>query len=214
VPQATVHGEYWLSFGAEWKPLRKRKGAITERKFNRNFGLTGELGLRAAADPYRYKQTYLSGSARYRVSDLWRVGTEYRWTMRTPEKENTGRIDLQSWLRWKKGNVRLDHRFQYERDFLDAGERRTSLRNQLSAEYNIPKWKFDPHGGVEFFTGLWHGAAENIGIRYALGTEFTPGKNKDRSISVEVRLDRQLHTASPEHRWMLVIALEQEFKKK
>ena len=174
--------------------------AITERKFNRNFGLTGELGLRAAADPYRYKQTYLSGSARYRVSDLWRVGTEYRWTMRTPDKENTGRIDLQSWLRWKKGKV--------------TSTLPPQRRNQLSAEYNIPKWKFDPHGGVELFTGLWHGAADNIGIRYALGTEFTPGKNKDRSISVEVRHDRQLHTASPEHRWMLVIALEQEFKKK
>lgn len=210
----TVHGAYWLSLGVEWKPLRKKDGAITERHFNKNFSVTGELGLRAAADPFAYQQTYLSASARYRVNDFWRVGAEYRYSFREQPGSNSGRIDLQSWLRWKNDRIRLDHRFQYERDFIVVTKVRSSLRNRFSVEYNIPKWKFDPQASVEIFTGLHYTGVRNIGVRYELGTEFAPGKNKDRTLGVAVRYDREVNTARPENNWIFVLSYALDIKKK
>lgn len=210
----TTHGAYWLSFGAEWKPLRKRGGAITERRFNKNFSLTGELGLRAEADPFDYQQTYVSGSARYRLSQLWRVGAEYRYSFRDATRNNTDRIDLQSWLRWKTGRTRFDHRFQYEHDFIAITKVRSILRNRLSVEYDLPKWKLDPQVGAELFTGLHYTGVQSVGIRYEVGTEFAPGKNKKRVLGLAVRHDRELNEAYPENRWIFVVSLEQEFKKK
>lgn len=210
----TTHGAYWLSLGTEWKPLRKRDGAITERRFNKNFSVTGELGFRANADPFDYQKTYVSASARYRVSEIWRVGTEYRYNFRDATQSNNGRIDLQSWLRWKSGRIRLDHRFQYEHDFIAITKVRSSLRNRLGVEYNIPKWKLDPHASAELFTGLHYTGVRSIGVRYELGTEIAPGKSKDRVLGMAVRYDRELNTTSPESLWILVLSFEIDIKKK
>ena len=210
----TRHGALWLGAGTELKPFKKRDGAITERAFNKNFSLTGEVGWRAALDPFVTKQAYVSASARYRVSDLWRVGTEYRWSFRDPTRTNTGRLDLQSWLRWKTGRIRLDHRFQYEHDFIAITKVRSTLRNRLGVEYNIPKWKLDPHASAELFTGLHYTGNRNIGIRYELGTELVLDKSKDRVVGLAMRYDTELNTVRPQNTWILVISFEQDFKKK
>lgn len=209
-----THGELWMSAAGAWKPFTKKSSKSNSQPLYRKIQATGELGWRSRLDPFASRQVYGSAGAKLRLADFLRVGSEYRYTVRDRYSSNTSRIDLQLWLNWEKDRISLDHRFEYEHDFIDVTKVRTVLRNRLGVEYNIPHWKLDPHFSAEAFTGLHYTGNDLVGMRYELGTELDLDKKKNRSLDLAVRYDQELHVADPQYRWIFVIAYGHEFKKK
>lgn len=213
VPKPVMDGQLWLSAGADFKPFRKKSGAVSQPRFFRNLRMKGELDVRLDENATHAKQVNLNAGAKYPVTSFMNVGAEYRYSIR-PEQMNRNRIDLQLWLKWKKDRTSLDYRFEYEHAFIPVENLRTALRNRLTVEYNIPKWKPDPHISAESFTGLHYTGNRLVGMRYELGTEVNLDKKKDRTLGLAVRYDQELNIARPEHAWILVIAFEHSFRKK
>lgn len=213
VAKPEIDGQLWLSAGADFKPFRKKSGRVSQPRFFRNLRMSGELGVKMDDNATRAKQVNLNAGAKYPLTSFMNAGAEYRYSIR-PEKANPSRIDLQLWLKWKKDRFRTDYRFEYEHSFIPVRELRTLLRNRLGIEYNIPKWKFDPHVSAESFTALHYTGNRVVGMRYELGTEVNLDKKKHRTLGLAVRYDQELNIAWPENAWILVIAFEHSFRKK
>lgn len=210
----STHGELWLSTSLEGKPFRNKKNKYDKGPFYRRLPLIGELGWRARLDPFYTRSGYASLATRYRLTEFLRTGASYRRYFYDQYHPDVSRIDLQLWLNWATGRVKLEHRFEYEHDFIPIYKMRTVLRNRLGLTYNIPHWKLDPQVSAELFTGLHYTGNRNIAIRYDLGTELDLDKKGSRSIGVALRFDHELNAADPENRWIFVLSYDLELKKK
>ena len=82
--------ELRIGVGADYRPFNKPVAPL----LNRNLRVLGELEWRADENATRTKMVNLSGAARYKVSDLLRLGAEYRHSFRGPDRRNVGRMDL------------------------------------------------------------------------------------------------------------------------
>lgn len=209
-----TRGELWMSASGSYKPFNKKRAKDEKKTLIEGLQLIGELGWRNRLDPLASKYWYGSVGTKLKLTDFLKVGAEYRHSFRDRYHTNIPRLDLQMWLSWKKDRVSLAHRFEYEHEFIPVTKLRTVLRNRLGVEYNIPKWKLDPHVSAEAFTGLHYTGNNLVGMRYELGTEMNLDKKKTRTLGLAVRYDQELNTAGPKNRWLFVISFEHEFKKK
>lgn len=206
--------ELWVSAGVEWKPFAKRSGQAYERKFYRRFRVIGELGYRGNENLTSSKLMYTIAGARYRFTDFFRLGMEYRYNIRDRYTSNSHRVDVQALLTAKWDHFDLDYRPSFQHDFVAPVRYRTLLRNRMAVEYDIPKWKLDPHVSVESFTALHHTGDRLIGLRYEVGTDITLDKKKRNGVDLAVRYDRELGLPSPKYRWIFAIGYRYEVKKK
>lgn len=209
-----TRGELWLSATGSYKPFNKKTKKGEKEPLIENLELIGELAWRNRLDPLASKYWYTAAGTKLKLNDLLKVGAEYRYNWKDRYTSNDSRIDLQLWLGHEFGRVALDHRVDYQHEFIPVNKLRSVLRNRLTVEYNIPNWKLDPHFSAEAFTGFHYTGNDLVGMRYELGTELAFDKKKTRTLDLGVRYDQELHVDNPENRWILVIGYGHEFKKK
>ena len=202
-----------MSVEGSFKPFHRKVARKSREPLYRKVQMSGELGWRSALDPFANKLAYGTAGAKLRLNNFLRVGSQYRYSLRDKYKSNYSRIDLQLWLNWEKGRIRLDHRFEYEHDFIPLYKIRTVLRNRLGIEYNIPHWKLDPQLSAEAFSGMHYTGNRLVGMRYEMGTTLDIGKTNTNSLSMAIRFDQELGVADPQNRWIVVLAYAYEFKK-
>lgn len=206
--------QLWLSLGTEFKPFRKKAGHLGQARFFRNLRATGELEWRLNDNATHLKQLNIDAGLRYPLADFLRAGVQYRYSVRDSFHPNVQRIDLQLWAKWRPGRFKLEHRAEYEHSFTDVRKYRTLLRNKLSATYNIPNWKLDPAVSAEAFTALHYTGTRLVGMRYDIGTELGLGKKKKSTMALTLRYDREMNVKAPKYAWILVAAMEHDFRKK
>lgn len=202
--------ELRIGVGADYRPFSKPIAPL----LNRNLRVLGELEWRADENATRTKMVNLSGGLRYKVSDLLRLGTEYRHSFRGPDRKNVGRMDLNARFSVTRGRTDLKYTVSFQRYNTPLKLDRNLLRNKLSVEHDIRKFKLDPVLSVETFTALHYTGNLFIGMRYELGTEMNLDDRKTKTLDVAVRYDRETNIPEPVHRWMLVMAVKGSFKKK
>lgn len=207
-------GQAWISLGAEYKPFAKKKGNVGESRFRRNFKLNGEVEWRGREWATETKQVNFYFSPEYKLTEFLKVAVQYRFALKDRYTNNVHRLGLQASLGWEKGRIKLASRTRYEYEFKPVYKVRNTFRERLGVEYNIPKWKLDPHVSVETFYGLHYTGNGVTGMRYELGTDLAFDKKKKRTLGLAVRYDQEVNTAAPENAWILVIAFEGSFKKK
>ncbi|MBS1546496.1 MAG: DUF2490 domain-containing protein [Bacteroidetes bacterium] len=209
-----TRSELWLSATGSYKPFNKKTKKGEKEPLIGNLELLGELAWRIRMDPLASRYWYTAAGTKLKLNDLLKVGAEYRYNWKDRYTSNVSRMDLQLWLGHEFGRVGVDHRVDYQHEFIPVDKLRSVLRNRLTVEYNIPNWKLDPHFSAEAFTGFHYTGNDLVGMRYELGTELAFDKKKTRTLDLAVRYDQELHTADPENRWIFVIGYGHEFKKK
>ncbi len=206
--------QLWLSTGIQFKPFRKKPGNVAQQRFFRNLRGTADLGWRLDENVSRLKQMNVDAGLKYPLLPFMRVGAEYRFSKRDRYTNDRHRIDLQLWLKQKKGRFTADYRFEYERTFLDPRKERTLLRNRLGLGYNFPKWKFDPYASAESFTALHYKGNRLAGMRYELGTAMYLDKKKRNELEVAIRYDQDIGRRTTRGAWVLALALKKNLKRK
>ncbi|MCB0763318.1 MAG: DUF2490 domain-containing protein [Flavobacteriales bacterium] len=190
--------ELWSSVGIQGRLPELFEDLLGKDTYKR-FRLAGELGYRSADTFFAGRQVYTDLSARYKVNKHLNFVGEHRFAFRPdgPTRQRTGVMANlgTSWQRFDLG-----YRFNYQHNYRDFGEQREILRNKVSVEYNIRKFKLDPEVSVEFFTWLGHQGARYIGTRYSIGTEWNP--SKPHSIGLKLVHDREYGVAWPTYRWI------------
>ena len=207
-------GQAWTSLGVAYKPFARKKGNVGESRFRRNFNLNGEVEWRGREWATETKQVNFYFSPEYKLTDFLKVAAQYRFALKDRYTNNVHRLGLQASLAWGTGRIKLAGRTRYEYEFKPVYKVRNTFRERLGVEYNIPKWKLDPHVSVEAFYGLHYTGNGVTGMRYELGTDLAFDKKKRRTLDLALRYDQEVNTAAPENAWILVIAFEGSFKKK
>ncbi|MCO5274530.1 MAG: DUF2490 domain-containing protein [Flavobacteriales bacterium] len=206
--------QLWFSAATEFKPFRKKQGQVAQARFFRKLRATVELDLRLKENASELNQTNINAGLFYAITNYMRVGSEYRYSIRDPYSANRHRIDAQLRFKGKKGRLDGDFRTKYQHSFVAPKKLRTELRNRIGLEYDIPKWKLDPIVNVESFTALHYTGNRLVGMRYDLGTEFRLDKNKQTTLEITLRHDREMNIKEPDHAWVLALAFEYSPKKK
>ncbi|HMN04305.1 MAG TPA: DUF2490 domain-containing protein [Flavobacteriales bacterium] len=212
--QAQQDAQLWFSLAGEIKPFRKKEGDQAQPRFFRNLRTTGELGWKLNENGSNLSQFNIDAGARYAVTGFMRLGAQYRYSMRDRYTSDRQRVDGRLYLKYKHERLKADYRLVYEHSFREPRKLRTLLRNRIAIGYNIPKWKYDPFISVESFTALHYTGNRLVGMRYDLGTDINLNKNKTRTLEVALRHDREVNTSKPTNSWILVLALENAFKRK
>lgn len=202
--------ELRIGAGVDYRPFSKPVAPL----LNRNLRVLGELEWRADENATRTKMVNLSGAARYKVSDLLRLGAEYRHSFRGPDRRNVGRTELNARLSTSHGRTDLKYTVSFQRYSTPLKLDRNLLRNKLAVEHDFRKFKLDPELSVEVFTALHYTGNRYIGLRYELGSEVDLDDKKQKTLEMAVRYDRETNIPEPVRRWMLVLAVKGSFKKK
>lgn len=207
-------GQAWIGLGVAYKPFAKKKGNVGEGRFRRSFNLGGEVEWRGREWATGTKQVNFTFSPSYKVSDFLKVALQYRYSLKDRWTDNVHRLGLQASLGWGAGRIKVDGRTRYEYEFKPVYKVRHTIRERLGLEYDIPKWKLDPHVSVEAFYALHYTGHGLAGMRYELGTDLAFDKKKKRTLDLAVRYEEEVGKTAPEHTWILVIAFEGSFRKK
>jgi len=202
--------ELRIGVGAEYRPFSKPIAPL----LNRNLRVLGDMEWRADENATRTKMVNLTGGLRYKVSDLLRLGTEYRHSFRGRDRKNVGRMEVNARLSATRGRTDLKYTASFQRYSTPLKLDRNLMRHKLSVEHDIRKFKLDPVLSVESFTALHYTGNLFIGMRYELGTEANLDDKKTKTLDVAVRYDRETNIPEPVQRWMLVVAVKGSFKKK
>ena len=192
--------ETWLSVGIQGRPsiLRPWLGEPLTKRLRTN----SELGFRSADSFFAGRQFYVDLGAGYKVSDKVVVGGEFRYAYRS-EAADRQRACLLFEYTTELERLELGYRFDYQHNFRPYGEEREILRNKFILAYNIPKWKLDPKGSVEFFQWAGHQGLIYFGTRYKLGTEWSP--KKGHTIGFGVLHDRERAVYAPSYRFIAAV---------
>ena len=67
---------------------------------------------------------------------------------------------------------------------------------------------------AEAFTALHYTGTRLVGMRYDIGTELGLGKKKKSTMALTLRYDREMNVKAPKYAWILVVAMEHDFRKK
>jgi hypothetical protein len=170
------------------------KGKVSERTT-----AIGGLGYRTGDEFGSGRQVYINGDLRYKLNKYIDAGFEQRAVFRNigPNRHRTG-IMLMAGERF--GRTTVEYRLNYQHVWRERGARRDFIRNKFGAEYDIPKFQFDPAASVEFFTALRDTGAEYDAVRYKVGTTWSPAKG--HRIAFALVHDREQNRRRPDYRWI------------
>ncbi|MBL7945408.1 MAG: DUF2490 domain-containing protein [Flavobacteriales bacterium] len=159
----------------------------------------GGLGYRTGDEFGSGRQTYLNGDLRYKVNKYLDLGFEQRAVFRSigPNRHRTGLMLL---VGERFGRTTVEYRLNYQHVWRPQGTRRDFIRNKFGAEYDIPKFQFDPTASVEFFTVLRDTGAEADAVRYKVGSTWSPAKG--HRFAFALVHDREQNRRRPDYRWI------------
>ncbi len=197
-PQQTE--ELWASFTLSGRPP-KFFNDIIGKETRKRFRLSTEMGYRTNDNFFGGRQFYADGNIRFEITDSLSIGVEHRYSYR-PNDADRQRTGVLIYATRNFGKFEVDYRGAYQHSYKVVQDA-DMLRNRLTVEYNIPKWKFDPVGGAELFTWISPFGLDNTGIRYRAGTKYSPWKGHE--FTLYMVHDRERNVAWPDHRWILSI---------
>lgn len=204
--------ELWTSIALETRPfsLASRPG---ETGFRKNFRAGLELGYRSNENLGNGKAFYTDLGLKYRVRKWLRAGMNHRYNFRDRYSRNSYRLDCSLTFQgdWKRFGGSYRTIFQHE--FIPVYRLRDVWRNRFAVSWRTKKFPIDPSVSVETFTGIWYKGNYYAGIRYDVGVQLALGKEKNSTLDLVLRHDREVGVKAPLYRSIISLAYEYYWKR-
>lgn len=203
--------ELWTSLAVETRPFAVK--GRPEYGFRKNFRTAFETGYRSNENLGNGKSFYTNLSLRYRAFKWLRVGMDHRYNIRDKYSSNSYRLDgsLQFQGEWKRFEGSFRTIFQHE--FIPVYRLRDVWRNRFAIGWRTKKFPIDPYVSCETFTGIWYKGNYFAGVRYDLGAQWELGKEKNSTVELILRHDREIGVRAPLYRTIISVAYEYYWKR-
>ncbi|MEO8069375.1 MAG: DUF2490 domain-containing protein [Flavobacteriales bacterium] len=204
--------ELWTSIALETRPfsLADRPG---EFGFRKNFRAGLEIGYRSNENLGNGKAFYTDLGLKYRVCKWLRAGMNHRYNFRDRYSKNSYRLDGSVTFRGEWKRFEGSYRTIFQHEFIPAYRLRDVWRNRFAVSWRTKKFPIDPTVSVETFTGIWYKGNYFAGIRYDIGAQLELGKEKNSTLDLVLRHDREIGVKAPLYRTIISLAYEYYWKR-
>jgi predicted porin len=198
--------------------LEMRNSFAISKKINNRWKVSLEEELRFTEDISRFDIFLSDLGVDYKINKHFSAGLNYRFYQ---NKNNDGNFKTQHRLsaaisyKQKFNRFTFKYRLQFQNkdeDFLSSGSENNvyNLRNKISVDYNIRKFKLDPYFQAELFRKYETDMNPYFNkVRWTLGASYPITKKSD--IQLFYRIDNELNQSYPKNTYILGLGYKFSF---
>ena len=200
------------------KDLELWTSAGLSKKLNKHWKISLDQEVRFLDEISGFNLWFSDLGMDYKLNKHLQFGANYRFYQlkdASNQFETQHRISVDFKYKQKLQRFKLEYRMRIQnRDegFIENGSENNNvnLRNRLSAEYDIRKFKPDPFFDVELFRRIYDLESGRFNkIRWTLGVQFPLYKNS--AVKLFYRLDHELNEMYPKDTYIIGLGYSYSF---